>query len=116
MEIEPSRYRLMTDPAQAHFVREEVRRLLMVATEQGSESLEASGVSFVLMGMGVWAGELAEADPDLAPVYLRALADIFDPNTSDLRKAKAETKRREAFQAFCSAVGAQSRHTDGDPS
>ena len=106
MDNSKNRYRLMTDPAQASFVREEVRRHLMIATERGAESLQASGVSFVLMGMSVWAGELSEANPRQASVYLRSLADIYDPNTSAARKRSAEAKRREAFKALCSAVKA----------
>lgn len=114
MDQHPNRYRLINEPAQADFVREEVRRFLLEATERGCESLQATGVSFVLMGLGVWASELADAEPAWAASYFRALADIYDPSTSQRRKATAEVKRRKAFQALCAAAGALPRHHNGD--
>lgn len=95
------RYRPITDPDQARFVHEEIRRHLITATERGTESLNCSGVSFVLMGTRVWLFELAEIDARATADYFRCLAKLVDPRTPPARRKMAEQIRQRQFQHIC---------------
>lgn len=77
---------------------------LLKLTEQGAQAMGCTGVSFVLMGMSIWTSELTELDSKAATQLLRSLADLYDPNTNDTGKARAEKKRRSAVNRIFAAV------------
>jgi hypothetical protein len=77
---------------------------LLAATEQGAKAVGCTGVSFVTSGLGIWARELAELDPKATAQFLRAVADIFDPEVKPQGKARAEKKRAAAVRKLFAAV------------
>ena len=77
---------------------------LLAVTEEGARSIGCTGASFVIMGMGIWGGELSELHPRAAAQMMRALADIYDPATNPTQKARAEKKRRAAVDKLLAAV------------
>lgn len=109
------RYRLIEEPGQREFVRSEMNRFLVEATERGCESIGCTGISFVLMGVGSWFRELCEIDPAVTAQYFRTLAVIADPKASESTKQKAEARRTRLFKALCGAAGRQiENQNDGD--
>lgn len=85
-----------------------VRRIaldhLLIVTEEGSKSIGCTGASFVILGLGIWASELAELDSRASAQMLRALADLYDPATNETGKIRAEKKRRSAVHKLLAAV------------
>ncbi|MBN9065748.1 MAG: hypothetical protein J0H60_04520 [Rhizobiales bacterium] len=77
---------------------------MLAATSVGAKAIGATGASFVIIGMGVWATELAELESRAAAKYLRALADIFDPTTNERQKLRAEKDRSQAVRALYAAL------------
>lgn len=86
------------EPDQRRYIRDTLLRLLVEATDRGMRILRCSGVSFVTMGLGHWAEELAEIHGAATAQLLRALADIFDPSTTEAERAEAEQRRQEAVR------------------
>ncbi|MBN9078554.1 MAG: hypothetical protein BGN87_00315 [Rhizobiales bacterium 65-79] len=85
----------------------------MAATDVGARAIGATGASFVLIGMGVWATELAELDGRAAAKYLRALADEFDPATNENKKLRAEKDRAQAVRALYAALDLEMAEAQG---
>lgn len=77
---------------------------LLAVTEEGSKALGCTGASFVLIGLGIWIEELSELDRRATAQMLRAIADIHDPGSNDIKKAKAEKKRRHAVERIFAAL------------
>ncbi len=77
---------------------------LLAVTEEGASAIGCSGASFVILGLGIWAGELHELDPRAASQMLRSLADIYDPASGETKKIHAEKKRRAAVDRLLAAV------------
>lgn len=103
----------MTDPrkptsrpqgeAENH-IRATAYQHLMAATQSGSQAIGCTGASFVVLGLGLWASELAELDQAATAKMLAALATLYDPAASDIKKAHAERKRRAAVDKIFQAV------------
>lgn len=103
----------MTDPrkpilrastAEMEHARRVAYAHLLAVTEEAAQALQCTGASFVIMGLGIWAGELAELDAKASAQMLRALADLYDPTTSHTKKMHAEKKRRAAVDRLLAAV------------
>lgn len=81
---------------QADETRKVILSQLYQCTQRGCTRLGCSGVSFVTMGMGLWTAELAKLDGRAAAKLMRALADMFDPESSIETKDQAEQDRSDA--------------------
>lgn len=81
---------------QAAQTREIILEQLLLCTNRGCARLGCTGVSFVTMSMGLWAAELAQLDGSGATKLMRALADMFDPDSSAEAKDQAEQDRIDA--------------------
>lgn len=92
------------DPDAARQARDTIHAYLLAATEEGAKAVGCTGASFVTSGLGIWAGELAELDPKATAQFLRAVADIFDPDVKPQGKARAERKRAAAVRRLLAAV------------
>lgn len=88
----------------AEEIRDTIHSYLMATTTLGAQAVGCTGASFVTMGIGVWAAELAELDPRATGVLLRALADKLDPKATPAAKAAAESRRRYAVDQLHKAV------------
>lgn len=86
---------------------------LCSVTEQGAKALGCTGASFVILGIGIWAQEIAELDPKAAAQMLRSIADIYDPAVNDTGKARAERKRRAAVNRIFNALDLQMAQPGG---
>lgn len=78
--------------------------VLMVATSEGASAVGCTGASFVIMGMGIWATELAELDAKATAQMLRSLGDLYDPASNAGKKRNAEKKRRAAVNKIFAAL------------
>ncbi|OWU80453.1 hypothetical protein ATO1_08900 [Phaeobacter sp. 22II1-1F12B] len=76
----------------------------MAVTEEGAKNIGCTGASFVILGLGIWAEELAELDGKASAQMLRALADLYDPTSNQPKKFNAEKKRRSAVDRLLAAV------------
>jgi hypothetical protein len=85
-------------------MREIAYTYLLACTEKASEAIGCTGASFVILGVGIWANELAELDARAARQMFDALGDLFDPSASDRKKAHAERRRRAAVNKLLAAV------------
>ena len=103
----------MTDPRKpihrpSNDEQDRVRRIaldhLLAVTEEGAKSIGCTGTSFVILGLGIWAKELAELDSKASAQMLRALADLYDPTMNETGKIRAEKKRRSAVHKLLAAV------------
>lgn len=83
---------------QADWTRDVVRQELLLCTQRGARKLLCTGVSFVTMGMGVWASELVELDGAATAQLMRALGDMFDPALDSASKDRAEESRQAAVR------------------
>lgn len=92
------------DPETQEVQREIAYAHLIECTTQGARSIGCTGASFVILGLRIWAQELAELDGKASAQMLRALADIFDPSSNHKKKLHAEKKRRAAVQRLLAAV------------
>lgn len=81
---------------QAAQTREVILDLLLRCTDRGCSRLGCTGVSFVTMAMGLWAAELSQLHGSAAAKLMRALADMFDPESSAEAKDQAELDRSNA--------------------
>ena len=81
-----------------------VHRHLKAYTIACAQDLGATGASVVTTGVGLWAAELAELDPKATAVFLRAVADIYDPKKHHNQKVKAEKKRKAAIRQLLAQV------------
>jgi hypothetical protein len=81
-----------------------VHEHLLAATEVGAKAIGATGATFVIVGVGVWASELTELDARATAKYFRALADIFDPKTNPSQKARADKDRSQAVRSLYAAL------------
>jgi hypothetical protein len=88
----------------ARQARATIHAYLLAVTEQGAKAVGCTGAAFVTSGLGIWAGELAELDPKATAQFLRAVADIFDPEVKPQGKARAEKKRAAAVRKLLAAV------------
>lgn len=93
-----------TDEKQRNEILGIVHRRLMLTTEVGAREIGATGASFVIIGLGVWAAELVELDAQAAASLLRALADIYDPRSSENKKHRAEKDRSQAVRSLLAAL------------
>lgn len=89
---------------EASKAREVVLSHLRVACVDGAQELQATTVSVVMIGFGIWAAELAELNPRAASKLLRSLATIYDPASSKNQKAVAEKRRQDAVSKLFLAV------------
>lgn len=103
----------MTDPRkpiqhrsgdQGDITRQIVHAHLLECTSLGARALGCTGASFVTMGVGIWAAELAELDGKATAHFLRAIADIMDPGLKHLAKTAAESRRVYAVSRLLAAV------------
>lgn len=86
---------------------------LLECTALGSRALNCTGASFVTMGIGIWAAELAELDRRATAILLRALADMMDPKNTPASKAAAENCRQFAVQLLHRAVDLAMSKSEG---
>lgn len=101
------------DSATQDAMRQTIHGFLLEATERGSRATGMTGISFVLAGMTVWAGELAELDQRALSKWFEALSVLYDPSTNDTQKAKAEKRRRAAAKNLFTAVDLEMNETQG---
>ncbi len=103
----------MSDPRKpVHTVREEeadrVRAVvydhLRRVTSDGAKALGTTGASFVMMGIGIWLGELSQLDQRATSKLLSALSVIHSPTASKGQKRAAEIKRAAAVRKLFSAL------------
>jgi|GEM_PF-3026389 len=94
-------------------VRKIIHAHLIECTRHGARSLGCTGASFVTMGIGIWAAELAELDGRATAKFLRALADIMEPGHSPVQKQNAEAKRQHAVRRILAAVDLAMNSTEG---
>jgi hypothetical protein len=92
------------DPDANRWARDTIHAYLLAATEEGSKAVGCTGASFVTSGLGIWAAELAELDPKATAQFLRAVADIFDPEVKPQGRARADKKRAAAVRKLLAAV------------
>ncbi|CAM5574912.1 hypothetical protein MAUB1S_09663 [Mycolicibacterium aubagnense] len=85
-------------------VLDAVHRTLLAATSVGAKEIGATGASFVIIGIGVWAQELTELDGRATAKLFRAMADILDPRTNEHQKRRAEKDRAQAVRDIYSAI------------
>jgi len=100
--------------AQNQAIRASVHAVLLAATEVGAKEIGTTGASFVIVGMGVWATELAELDARATARMLRALADIYDPRTNPNQKRRAEEERAKAVRAILAALDLEMAEAAGN--
>ncbi|MEN5275808.1 hypothetical protein ABE527_02550 [Brucella sp. TWI432] len=85
-------------------ILKDVEDLLLEATAAAAQRLGMSGASFVMIGMGVWAAELAEVNGPSSAKFIRALGTIFDPDASPMQKEAAEVERSKALHEIYATV------------
>lgn len=85
-------------------VRGVVHDHLLEVTSKGAKAIGCTGASFMMMGMGVWAAELAELDAKATAQLLSALGDLYHPGSNDGQKIRAEKRRRQAIVKLHAAV------------
>ncbi len=73
-------------------------------TSVGAKAVGCTGASFVFLGLGIWAEELAELDPKAAVQFFSAVAVLIDPNANHAKKLRAEKKRAAAVKSLFAAV------------
>jgi len=100
-------------PEHANEILDTVHRHLLAVTQTGAEAIDATGASFVIIGMGIWTVELVELDGRATAKYLRALADLFDPQTNDNQKRRAEKDRAQAVRALYAALDLEMAEVGG---
>ncbi|MEM8822061.1 MAG: hypothetical protein AAGF30_00475 [Pseudomonadota bacterium] len=106
----------LLSPDQEQMVRQKVRDALLAATDVACRAIGCTGISFVIMGTQRWAEDLAELDQKAAAKFYRALADIYDPASTDGKRAVAERKRRHAVDRLRLALDVDMQTpTDGRP-
>lgn len=112
----------MTDPRKpikhalddrGDIVRDIVHGHLIECTGHGTRALGCSGASFVTMGMGLWAAELAELDGKASAAFLRSLADIVDPASKPPARIRAEEYRKCAVRKLMVAVDLMMNPSEG---
>lgn len=112
----------MTDPrkgtlhragAAGDVTRDIVHAHLLECTSLGARAVGCTGASFVTMGMGIWAAELAELDGRATAILLRALSDIMDPKNKPATKAEAENRRQYAVKQLHLAVDMKMTRPEG---
>lgn len=86
---------------------------LLAATEEGAKAIGTTGVSFVLIGMGIWTSELTELDARATSKLMHALGDLFDPSANPAKKAHAEKRRRAAVDRLLAALDLSMAKTEG---
>lgn len=91
-------------PEQQQAIVNAVQKRLCAATAAGAQETGGTGASFVIIGIGVWAAELAELDGNATAKFFRAVADIFDPRTNDAQKRRADKDRSQAVRALYAAL------------
>lgn len=101
-------------PEHQRDILDAVHRRLLEATAVGAQEIGATGASFVIIGVGVWAAELTELDGVATARYFRALADLFDPRTNDGQKRRAEKDRSQAVRALYASLDLQMAETQGN--
>ena len=94
-------------------VRAIIHAHLIECTDIGARAVGCTGASFVTMGIGIWAAELAELDGRATAILLRALADIMDPKNTPAAKAAAESRRQYAVQMLHQAVDLAMNKAEG---
>ncbi|SFY20420.1 hypothetical protein SAMN04244548_03066 [Paracoccus pantotrophus] len=99
--------------ADGNVVRDIVHAHLIECTGLGAKAVGCTGASFVTMGIGIWAAELAELDGKATAILLRALADIMDPKNTPAAKAAAESRRQYAVQLLHMAVDMAMNDAEG---
>ena len=110
---DPRKPVLSPAPEHRSEILETVHNHLLAATQIGAEAIRATGATFVIIGMGVWAVELTELDARAAAKYLRALGEIFDPATNEGQKRRAEKDRSQAVRALYAALDLQMAEAAG---
>ncbi len=102
--VDPRKRVLRPEPQQADAIRDVVHQHLLAATDVGARAIGSTGASFVVIGMGLWASELAELDARATAQYLRAVADLLDPRLNDNQKRRAEQERSKAVRKIYAAL------------
>lgn len=92
------------DLDQQNAMRDRALGHLLKCTEAGAKDLGCTGASFVLIGIGIWLSETAELDARATSQMLEALAKLYDPNSNDRQRARAEKKRRAAVSRIFAAL------------
>lgn len=101
---DPRRPTIHQDGEVGNRIAQIVMSQLHLCTARGTAILRCSGVSFVTMGIGVWAADLAKTDGVACARFLRALADILDPESSEACKQSGEVRRQIAVRKLHEAV------------
>lgn len=85
-------------------VRTIIHAHLIECTDAGARAVGCTGASFVTMGIGIWAAELAELNGRATAILLRALSDIMDPKNTPAGRAAAESRRQYAVRLLHQSV------------
>ncbi|WP_407496800.1 hypothetical protein [Pseudooceanicola sp. MF1-13] len=102
--IDPRKPVIRPDRETQFAMQTAVGEILIRATEVATQSLRITGATFVSYGMTTWLDEMAELDADACTAYLRATADIYDPNATDASRADALARRNTAMNKIFAAV------------
>jgi hypothetical protein len=95
-------------------ILDKVHARLLAVTAAGAKDIGANGASFVVIGIAVWARELAELDGRAMAKYFRALADLYDSRTNDNQKLRAEKDRAQAVRALFAALDLEMAEAEGN--
>lgn len=94
-------------------IRDIAQAVMLRATEEGASALGITGASFTLLGLGVWIQEWSELNPRATSKMLRALADLYDPSSNDVKRAFAEKKRSAAVKDLFGTLDLEMKDTKG---
>ncbi|MBO6755785.1 MAG: hypothetical protein JJ902_05630 [Roseibium sp.] len=112
----------MTDPRKPiHHPDEETQKAvrlivhghLLDCTDKATKELKCTGASFVIMGLGMWAAELAEIDAKAASQLLASLSNLYNPRTNGGQKRRAEKQRRQAVAALLATADLTMAKSEG---
>jgi len=112
--MDPRRTVNRPDDAAQALAREIAHAHLIVTTEEGSKAIGCTGISFVILGVSLWAGELYGLDPRAASKLFASLGVLFDSTASDGQKRKAEKRRRAASIRLHAAVDLSMEPPEGE--
>lgn len=87
--------------------------LLYSATMEASQELKMSGISFVLIGIRLWASEMATVDAKSASQFFHYMATIHDPDSDEEAKAKAHNAMLQASKDLFRSAELFSADTKG---
>lgn len=112
--VDPRKPVLRPEPEHEKAILHAVHQRLLAATDAGAREIGATGCAFVIIGVGVWAQELAELDGRATAKFLRAIADIYDPASNENRRRRADKDRSQAVRALYAALDLEMAEAAGN--